>query len=220
VKDNSWNGRERNHVFLNRGDGSFAEVGLATGLGAERDGRGVAVADFDRDGDMEIVINNYRKQATFHDNRMAGDKGWLSVRLQGTTVNRAGVGAEVVATVGERTLTRLVGSYGYAGQHSLEAHIGLDGHAGADDLSVRWPDGSVEAFGPAVSGSRTLLVQGQGTLEKPAVVVAHQTPEKSVVPSDTAAPLQHEKAAWWWGLGLAGLLIGAVGVFFVGRRRE
>ena len=57
------NGFERNALYWNRGDGRFEEVGYLAGANRVEDGRGVAVADFDRDGQLDMVVQNLDKPA-------------------------------------------------------------------------------------------------------------------------------------------------------------
>ncbi len=152
-------------------------------MGGIADARGMAVGDFDHDGDVDIVVNNYNAKASFYENRMADGNNWLAVRLHGTKANRDGVGAQVIASVGKRTVYRLVGSYAYSGQYSLEQIIGLGEGDAVSGLSVRWPDGTLEQFGAFDANQRVILRQGQG----------------SVV--ENPAPLSVKSRSWIWLLG-------------------
>lgn len=164
VANNSWNGREQNHYLLNTGDGAFVEAGTALGLDDTRDGRGVAIADYDLDGDADIVVHNYRTRAGYFLNTQGQERAWIAIRLQGTTSNRDAVGAEVTVVVGGRRLLRLVGAgHGFAGQLSLEQVVGLDQAERVDEVEVRWPTGHLERFGPAVARQRITLVEGEGS---------------------------------------------------------
>jgi hypothetical protein len=62
VGENSLNGFERNVLFLNQGDGSFIDVANATGSNRVGDGRGVVVADFDRDGQLDLLTRTSRSR--------------------------------------------------------------------------------------------------------------------------------------------------------------
>lgn len=57
--------------MLNRGDGSFTEVGAGVGLDGVADARGIAFADLDRDGDADLIVNNYKAQAAYYVNGLA-----------------------------------------------------------------------------------------------------------------------------------------------------
>lgn len=165
VGQNSWNGRERNVILLNRGDGRFLSAAPALGLDDLRDARGLALADFDQDGDLDLAINNYLAPAALYLNQRGAERSWIAFRLEGQGSNRDAVGAILRFRAGGRLHTRLVGAgHGYASQFSLEQHIGLGGtsEVRVEEVRVRWPDGSLERFGPFSSGQRYRLVQGEG----------------------------------------------------------
>lgn len=133
----------------------FTDVAMALGADDIRDSRGVATADFDHDGDLDLVINHnagdrYREEgvpATLLRNDVGQDGPWLAVELEGTRSNRDGVGALVTAVTGSLRQTRLAAAgSGYASQNSARLHFGLGDAERVDELIVRWPAGSTERF--------------------------------------------------------------------------
>ena len=189
----SWNGRERNRLLLNTGRWPLIDVSAATGADDRRDGRGMAVSDFDHDGDVDFAVANYEAPASLWINRWGQARGWVAVRLEGRKGNRDAIGATLVAHVGEARMLRVVGAgHGYAGQNSLEQLFGLGDAARIDALEVRWPDGSRERFGPLAAGTRVRLVQGEGA-----------APEGGVEESQAGVPLvpppeDFELPRWLW----------------------
>ncbi|MGE0712307.1 MAG: CRTAC1 family protein [Planctomycetota bacterium] len=182
VGKKSWNGREPNILLLNLGDG-FVETGAAFGVDGHLDGRGLAAADFDQDGDTDFAINNYMAPAELWENQVGARRGWLAVRLQGAGPNRDAVGAIVRAYVGDEVQTRLVGAgHGYASQYSLEQLFGLGDAAEVEQVVVTWPTtgegapGRVEAFGPFAARSRVRLIEGQGHPPRGAAATAPRRP--------------------------------------------
>jgi ASPIC/UnbV protein/VCBS repeat protein len=167
VGENSWNGRERNVVLLNRGDGRFLSAAPALGLDDLRDARGLALADFDLDGDLDLAINNYLAPAALYLNQRGSERSWIAFRLRAKAPNLDAVGAILRFRAGGRLHTRLVGAgHGYASQFSLEQHVGLGQASGPiQELRVSWPDGTLERFGPLSPGQRYSLEQGQGLRE-------------------------------------------------------
>lgn len=185
--DMSWNGYEYNNLLRNEGcqspgDGNsggpsggcnlrFSDVAMALGADDLQDARGVAVADFDRDGDLDIALNHNtgdrpkapQGPAVLLRNDVGAARGWLSVELRGTAGNRGAIGAVLVAEVGGRTLTRQrsAGS-SYASQQSARIHFGLENDSQVDRLTVRWPSGITETFDALPARSRVRIVEGEG----------------------------------------------------------
>ncbi len=139
-------------IFQQQESGAFLERGLAWGLHHECMS-GLAIADFDRDGDLDVIAGAStardcarrwsKNEVRFYENQ-AVDTKWLLLHLEGngTTANRAAIGAKVTVKAGGRTVTREVsGGYGHFGmQNDLTVHVGLGGCEGADEITVRWPD--------------------------------------------------------------------------------
>jgi ASPIC and UnbV/FG-GAP-like repeat len=155
----SWNGYERNVLLRNDGTDSngvpqFTDVAIALGAGDIRDARGMATADFDNDGDLDIVINNHptdlvedqsHARAAFLRNNLGRTRNFLAVELQGTNSNRDGVGATVtIEAGGMRQIRHAEAGSGHASQHSARLYFGLNDATRVDTLIVRWPSGLVE----------------------------------------------------------------------------
>lgn len=165
VGESSWNGFERNCLFAQRSEGGgagpgprrFEDVGRPSGADGIEDGRGVAVADLDGDGALDLVVNNNAASPTVYFNRSIEPGGpeahWLRVALEGRVSNRDAVGARVRLSVGDRTLTRWVeAGSGYASQAPAPVHFGLGSAPLPDALEVTWPSGRVERLdGPELA---------------------------------------------------------------------
>src|SRR5438552_5098202 len=80
IGQHSLNGRERNCLFRNDGDGTFTEVGWVNDADRVEDGRGLAIFDYDRDGRLDLVLRNYRQPAELLHNG-APPRHWIEVRL-------------------------------------------------------------------------------------------------------------------------------------------
>jgi hypothetical protein len=174
--DISWNGYEHNVLLRNDGRDThgnlrFTDIGAAVGADDEKDGRGMALADFDNDGDLDIVINNNpgdsgleeRARSTLLRNNVGERRSWLAVELRGTNSNRDGVGAVVVIEAGGEKQMRLVteGS-GYASQNSTRIYFGLGYETQAETMTVRWPSGLVEKFENVKAKQLVRISEGKG----------------------------------------------------------
>jgi hypothetical protein len=143
---------------------------------------GSAVADFDRDGDLDIVVGhslarcggNYTCNGTndcyatgqvrFFENVLGQDGNFVELTLTGgPATNRAAIGARVTVKAGDVTQTKEVsGGFGhYGSQNDLTLHFGL-GDACEADVTIRWPDGSLttQSF-KLPSGYRFTVTQGE-----------------------------------------------------------
>ena len=154
VGENSLNGFERNVLFRNQGDGSFIDVGYATGSNRIEDGRGVVVADFDRDGQLDLLVQNLEKPAVLLMGR--GEVGnWLQLSLEGTISNRDAIGAIVTARVGDKQQVRQVSAgSGFLSSSSPIVHFGLADATSVDSLEIRWPSGRTTKLRDVRAGQR------------------------------------------------------------------
>ena len=146
--EDSLSGYERNRLYRNDGE-RFTDIAWVSGVASERDGRGFVGADFDRDGDLDLVVVNDAQPLDYFVNRRAAPGHWLTVQLRQPTPNPSAVGALVRLTAGGVTQTRLIhAGSGYLSCPPAEAHFGLGDHTEIDALEVQWPDGTLQSVDP------------------------------------------------------------------------
>ena len=137
------------HLFLNDGRGAFHDVAKEAGqdFAAPKVGRGAAYGDFDRDGDLDILITTNNGPAALYRNDVSNGNRSLRLRLIGTKSNRDGIGAVVRLTTPDGTQSRMVktGS-SYLSQSELALTFGLGKRDKADRLVIEWPSGRVEEY--------------------------------------------------------------------------
>ena len=162
----SLSGYQKNRLFHNQGGQLFKEEAARHGLDSTRDGRGIAVADFDRDGRLDLFVANANALPHLFRNGMPPGPHWVSFQLEGRKSNRDAVGARLTLSAGGRTQVRFVdGGNGFAAQSSRRVHFGLGNAAAAERLEVRWPGGLRQTFSAIAAGRAYRIVEGEAKLQ-------------------------------------------------------
>jgi hypothetical protein len=136
---------ETKKLYRNLGKGMFADVtdGQPESFRAPRVGRGLAVGDYDNDGDLDFLVNNNGEDAQLFENRGGNTRQWLGVRLVGKASNRDGIGARLVVTAGSLVShDQAKGGMSYISAQDPRIYFGLDERTTVDSLEVLWPSGT------------------------------------------------------------------------------
>ncbi len=155
------------HLFLNRGDGTFEDIAPVTGGGLQQPlvARGAAYADYDRDGDLDVLLCENAGGFHLWRNDLNSD-AYLRVHVEGQTSNRSALGTRLVAYAGSTRMERRITSGGsYLSASEQVATFGLGDATQVDSLVLYWPNGAIERFGPIQAGQDILLVEERGTVE-------------------------------------------------------
>lgn len=176
VRESSWNGRERNLLFVNLGDGRFSDAARPMGCDEVEETRGVAMADLDRDGRLDIIMSNNDAAPTIYLNQLPGTGNWCRFKFRGRTQsesptsNRDALGTRVVATVlrngaEQRLVRETTAGSGYAAQSQSGVHFGLGVDGVLTNLEITWPSGNVAELGQAevakVLNGNWIIEEGQ-----------------------------------------------------------
>lgn len=199
-EDRSFSGNEKNCAYLNTGDGSgsFADASFVTGLGFADDSRGMALVDWDFDGDVDLwTTNRTAPRVRFLKNTLSPGKGFVTVRLEGNgkTTNRDAIGARLRLFVKGSSTPRirtLRTSEGFLSMSSNWIHFGLGDQIDIDRLEVDWPGEGTEIIAGIRAGNFYQIKQGTGKADPWSVPSAAE--RSPLLPSDPQLPEESEIA--------------------------
>ena len=135
-----------NYAFRNKGDLTFEDASVKWGLGAKSYSNGLAYADLDNDGDMDLIVNNIDEEAFVYKNTaIESQKGnWLQIKLQGNPGNSSAIGAKARITAGGQIFYKeLQPSRGFMSSVEPIFHFGLGTVSKIDRLEVQFPEGKL-----------------------------------------------------------------------------
>ncbi len=143
--------------------GRRLEVVRGPGLSAAHSSRGLALGDYDNDGDVDAFVNNMNERPSLLRNDTPGG-AFLSLRLVGTRSNRSAVGARVTVVAGNRNLVQEVRSgSSFLSSSDLRLHFGLGDHERADRIEIAWPyRGSLDSLHDVAAGQFIEVTEGNG----------------------------------------------------------
>ena len=140
---------QRDQMFQNSGDGTYADVSETAGAYFTETlvGRAAATADYDNDGDTDIVIMNSNQRAVLLRNDGGNTKNWIGIKLIGTRSNRDGIGAKVTVTIGRITQIREVKSgSSYASGSDTRLLFGLGENQHVEKITIVWQGGTTQVL--------------------------------------------------------------------------
>jgi hypothetical protein len=152
-------------LFLNNGKGDFREVGAEAGGGFNRPkvGRGLAIGDFDGDGDLDVLMTTNNGPAYLFRNDQTGGNRSIRFHLGGTKSNRDGIGARVKIFENGVMQTRTVrGGSSYLSQSELPVTFGVGRQDRIERVVVDWPSGRSEEFKQLAAGKSYVIAEGRG----------------------------------------------------------
>ena len=155
-------------LFRNTGAGHFIEVTREAGAALTRPngGRGAAFADYDNDGDLDVVVTNIDGLPELLENRGGNLRNFISLRLVGTRSNRDGVGARIQVRTGDvRQMREVRSGASFMSHNDLRTHFGL-GDALVAQVTIRWPDGRVQELQNVEANHFYTVHETEGMIQK------------------------------------------------------
>ena len=152
-------------LFLNDGRSRFHDVAgeLGGGFDQAKVGRGLAYGDFDRDGDLDLLLTTNNGAAHLYRNDQLAGNHSIRFRLVGTKSNRDAIGATVHLFSGGLSQTRMVKSgSSYLSQSELPVTFGLEKRDRAERVVIIWPSGRIEEFTNLAAGRCYECTEGKG----------------------------------------------------------
>jgi enediyne biosynthesis protein E4 len=171
-------------MFRNLGKGQFEKVSDSLGPDFVRPiaGRGIATADYDNDGDIDIAINNRGDYPELLRNDGGNANHWLEVLLIGTKSNRDGIGASLKLTSeGFVHVEQSKGGMGYMSASDPRIFFGLGKRAKIESLEITWPSGQVDKLTNVPIDQILAIKEGTG-------IVPRKFPKISSTPAVAAKP--------------------------------
>lgn len=159
----TWSGYQKKKMFRNLGGQAFKEISAEAGVDNDKDGRGIAMGDFDNDGKLDLFQANADQNAILYHGMTEGGGNWVQFKLTGTKSNRDAVGARITLSAGGlKQMHEINGANGYAGQSLSRAHFGIGKAAAVDTVEIRWPNGLVETVTGVTVNKLNKVTEGKG----------------------------------------------------------
>ena len=134
-----------NFMYQNKGNLHFEQVNKKWGIEFKGFSNGVAYADLDNDGDLEIITNNIDDYASVFENTSSKTNNYLTVRFKGTSKNTQGLGNRVyVKTKDNSQMQELTLTRGYQSSVAPELHFGVEKAKTIDEVKVVWTNGKIQ----------------------------------------------------------------------------
>ncbi len=137
--------RQAPQLYINQGQGVFSTATMPV-LEQPLVARGASYADYDRDGDLDVLLTENGGPVHLWRNDLAG-MSYLRVRLRGVSSNSEGLGAQLIASInGQRQYRRIRTGSSYLSQSEKVASFGLGGQSRVDTLLIYWPGGQLDTL--------------------------------------------------------------------------
>jgi hypothetical protein len=160
---------QRPMLFRNAGTGVFTEITAQAGPALQEPAvaRGLAAGDYDRDGDVDLLVSVCNGPPKLLRNETPRSAHWLAIRTRGTKSNRDGIGTRVIVEAGGIRQQGWVRSgSSYLSASDLVAWFGLGSATAADKVTLRWPSGGEQTLTNVAADRELLVEEGKGIVAR------------------------------------------------------
>ncbi len=157
-----------NYIYENTGEINFTNVSRSWTKATPSFTNGVAYADFDKDGDLDLILNNINEPATLLENKATEYKQnhYLRIKLKGISLNPTGIGSEIKIWTNGTIQSHFQSVVrGYLSSVEPIAHFGVNGPL-VDSIRVQWPDGRINLVKNVKSDQVLEISYGDSRLQK------------------------------------------------------
>lgn len=162
----------------NTGNGQMTEIATTAGVTDTRSGKGLLTFDYDKDGDLDLIVVNNADTPVLYRNDSTAQGDWLRIRFRGTDQAYEGLNAFITVTAvegGPAQVREMGVSTHFLGQSERVAHFGLGHASGAPvhNITVEWPCGETETFGNVPRNQELVLIAPDAETKRGGVVMLH-----------------------------------------------
>jgi enediyne biosynthesis protein E4 len=156
--DGSTAANQKNQMFINDG-GFFYLAPPASPEAFPGNSRSAIAFDMDRDGDLDVLVSNFRQPPVLLENTQATGNHWVELRLRAPAPNSRAIGARVTVKAGPKKVLREVTcGNGYLGQDEDVVAVGI-GAATEAEVTIRWPNGKTQTLPKVEANKVTDVIQ-------------------------------------------------------------
>lgn len=166
-EENNLSSFERNRTYLNVKGKGFLEVSYLSGADNDSDSRSVLALDIQKPGQLDLLVRQVGGgPLRLYENQLPL-ANYLKISLEGVKSNRLGIGAKLIAYVGDQKVVRdLQVSNTFRSQHPAWVHFGLGTATKVDRLVIEWPSGEDQVLQDLTANQHLVIVEGQSETKK------------------------------------------------------
>ncbi|MEM6917154.1 MAG: VCBS repeat-containing protein, partial [Verrucomicrobiota bacterium] len=188
LRDYDKPGDDRNKVFRNQRDLTFEDMSESWGYNQLSASYGLLLADLDRDGDLDAIVNNMNQPLGIYRNEIEGGNAVL-LSLRGTLSNSFGVGAKVRLKTESGWQTRILSlARGYLSGGEPILHFGLGEDETIEELEIHWPSGAVQTVEGLPANQHHTVTEPEGRFSLPPALSSPR-PKRTLFSTNTVKGL-------------------------------